>query len=55
MSFSKEINIIIELFFYQGKEEIYSFSVLTMEAENKFSKIHHRVPGVLESEQDVMV
>lgn len=37
----------------EGKQ-IYSYSVITMEANDTFSWLHHRMPAILNSDQEVM-
>lgn len=33
----------------------YSYSVVTMESNKKFSQLHHRIPAILENEQIIEV
>jgi len=38
---------------YHKNEDLYSFSVITVDADNSFSSIHHRMPAILETESEM--
>ncbi|XP_055603508.1 abasic site processing protein HMCES [Uranotaenia lowii] len=37
----------------ENGDKLYSYTVITFESNEKFSKIHHRIPAILENEEEV--